>query len=909
MTSLLSFSWRRTQQINYRQTNIHDDDDDDNIPTDQLLATAVDPWGLGIATSTSSADSLALPNNHGSGEEAHYSTLERVRTVPLPTTPEGLRPRKSIQKLREELLGYPLCRELSPTPFGHSSAFKVEDLELKKASTVSNRPYRSQKGLATKFTCEPAELPPILHCHRESPQTTLQSSLYMSGNHDDYEHEEMSGDEDDGDDIVSVIGSPSLSRHSCRKVGPVAASPDLNPGKAKTAVGAVLAAMTAEQGTDTNNYQATDDGSQHSILPTRDWMDMDDKDFVVGEENNVFRQFPNDDDQDSSLHASPSSNVYRPSKFSSWTERQQQFLQDTSFTRNILSRDPNASWQQGHGKNHEPYDFDHILSEEEESMSLKDSMGAPRVLDLINDNGGLLNVSAISSSYHPRDMMSLHSLADTIEDDIDEIVENNEIDQYQPLIDEMMQPGEASSDDVLLLMKADNQRRIKEQLLLSTLERMCDDVDLLKEVSGDMERSGSQCPSQRNSLLLGLSDSQQAKIIHQMEFLLTKWSVDSPQDKQVTERLALRFCFMVLQKPTLSSRSSKDSAYAPRHHWKPLPGLRAALGLEEDPASPQSVRGGDSSLFSLPSDSACANDDTPHTSNVSMTTTITTIISPEKIKLQGLYQSAGLRKTFETMTRLLCRLEDTCLLLLTVREKVKTADEIRQIYFEFLQLPVLDLKCILHFFEMHYEYPPLSSTARRVSEDYEEQQDNSCRSQLSSTESLAFLPYVKRVSSRDDSNFLSSHQEEVLHIKIVENEPGDSGQEVECGLWTPNSDEMNSYVPLNDDGPGTIATVEGNDSSDEEERGPIEDLRRTVGSFDDLRRTVDLESVQEEREDTPSEDDFDEDQYEAEILNEPDRINGTRRNHVADAASRWKRRGFWKSRIMGSRQRRFSSAE
>jgi hypothetical protein len=662
-----------------------------------------------------------------------------------------------------------------------------------------------------------------------------------------------------------------------------------------------------------DKYQANNEGSQHSILPSREWMDLNDKDFVVEDEVDAFGKTHNHhDDNESSLHASPSSNAWKPGKFTSWKERQEQFQQDTSFTRNILSRDHNASWQQGNGKDQEPYDFDPILSEEEEVTSFKDSIDAPRVLDLIHDHGGL-NVSAISSSQHPRDLMSLQSLADTIEDDEEE-EDYNQVNQYQPLIDDMMQPEEEHQDDALLLLKAENQRRIKEQLILSTLERLCDDFDLLKEVSLAMQRNRSQCPSPRNNLLLGMNESERTRIIQEMESLLTKWSVDSQLENQETERLALRFCFMVLQTPMNSPKPNSNDIYAPSHRWKPLPGLRSAIGLEEDPVSPPTVRGGDSSLFSLPSDSANANDDTPHTSNVSMATTITTVLSPEKNWSSRRSPNTGLRQTFESMTRLLGRLEAACLLLLTVNEKIKTSDEIKQIYLEFLQLPFFDLKTILHFFELHYEYPPLSCTARTVSEDYEEKKEDSNRSHSRTSNSLILPPAMKRVSSKDPDDVLVAQTatltQDILRIQVVENSRGAAGQEVECDLWTPTTDDMNSYVPLDDDeGPSNFASVEDSESSDEEERGPIEDLRRTVGSFDDLRRTVDLESVQEERDGALSEDGIDEDQYETEIMNAPLRTNGVRRHHVGNATSRWKSRGFWKGRILGSRPRRFSSAE
>ncbi|KAG7352440.1 hypothetical protein IV203_008488 [Nitzschia inconspicua] len=904
MTSILSFSWRRAQDANRHHTNNH-----------VRRPAEMDPWGLGIATSTSSADSLVLPHNHSSGENTHYSTLERVRTISIPTTPEGLRPRKSVYKLRQELLGYQHCHEICSSPSRSDGESMANGSN---SSCAPKPPNPRQHGFTTtcpptSFTCEPTELPHVLQCYRESPQTTLHSSLYMSGNYGYCEKAEVVIEEDDYDDIDSMLASPSSGSGRHREQQQVAISPDLKPGKVKTAVGAVLAAM-AEHGSGGDINQRANGGSQHSILPSRDWMDSDDKDFVIEDEDNVFREELIDDDEESSVHASPSSFACGAGKFSSWKERQEQFQQDTSFTRNILSSDPNASWQLGNGTDSKPYDFEPILSEEEEATSLKDSIDAPRVLDLIHDHGGL-NVSAISNSHNPRDVISLHSLADTIEDYEDDDEDYNRMNRYQPLIDDSMEPLEDPNDDALLLLKSDNQRRSKEELLLLTLERLFDNVDLLNEASATMKKSSSQCPSPRYNLFLGLKESQLTKIAQEMEGLLTiKWCVESLQEKQETERIALRFCFMVLQKATQASQSRNESKYAPHHQWKTLPGLRTALGLEEDPVSPPTVRGGDSSLFSLPSDSDHANDDTPHTSNVSMATTITTVLSPEKYMIQSRFSNTGLRHSFEVMARLLGRLNEVCLLLLTVGGGVKTADEIKQIYLELLELPVSDLKHILHFFEGHYECPLLASTVRTVSEDYEEKMDKYHGNQYCSSDSLILPPLIKRSSFQSDSDILLSQTgsltQEVLRIKVVENEEEGLGQEVECDMWTPNTNDMNSYVSLNDDAPSTIASMEDSESSDEEERGPVGDLRRNMGSFDDLRRNnVDLDSVQEEREQSPSEEDFDEDHFQAEVFHGSLRPNGFRRNHVANFASRWNGRAFWKGRVLGLRQRRFSSAE
>jgi hypothetical protein len=505
-------------------------------------------------------------------------------------------------------------------------------------------------------------------------------------------------------------------------------------------------------------------------------------------------------------------------------------------------------------------------------------MDAPCVLALVNDSNGL-NVSAISSSHHPRELSSLHSLADTMDDDLDE-EDYDEINRYQPLIDEMVPQEPLSDDKKLALFKAQNQRRMKESCLLLTIERLSHDLELLKEVSLSMGKS-NKCPSPQNHLFLGLQESNRKMLKQEMGNLLHELTISGANSREFSVKggnqdvkaLAIKFCLSALEKSTPIQQKNCDAVLRP--YWKSLPGLRSVLGLKEDPISPPTVRGGESSLFSLPSDSANANDDTPHTSNVSMATTITTVLSPDKYSKQWRHNlvhrgafpqneaiQIGLRQSLESVIRLLGRLEAACLLLQTVKEKQKTIDEIKCIYLDFLQLPVTDLKCISSFFDLVYDCPSqYASVVRTVSNDLD--------------------------VDRDDSHEVPAQiSDEMLRINIVQNE--ECGQNVECDLWTPTTEDMDSaaYIPLSDDN-DYLQSGNTNDG--------IEDLRRTAGSFD-------LESVQEEREDAPS---WDEDEDENEIVNQngPQSIRNSRRPGM------YKVRRFWRGRVLGSRQCRYGSAE
>ena len=331
------------------------------------------------------------------------------------------------------------------------------------------------------------------------------------------------------------------------------------------------------------------------------------------------------------------------------------------------------------------------------------------------------------------------------------------------------------------------------------------------------------------------------------------------------------------------------------------------LGLEEEPQSPPTVRGGDTSLFSLPSESGFYNDSTPHTSNVSMTTTITTIVSPTKRgqRLQRLQEgsdkeyngSTNLKNTIESLVVLLGRLEAACLLLMSVKGKVKAAEEINQIYLEFMGLSLTDLKKIINFFELTCSDPPRSVMARTVSEDPDL---DGVRRPTTTTTDIYRVQDSHQVQTTGES-------QEILRINIVENDVGDKEyqQEVECDLWTPNSDDMNSYHPLVDDDEENNGTNNNNNNNNDHDE-PIDDLRRTVGSFD-------LESVQEEREGVPSWDDDDNDREG--LDNEPGsfRANLVGRRQAAGTAAagsrRFRKGRFWRRRFLGGRNGRQATAE
>ena len=297
---------------------------------------------------------------------------------------------------------------------------------------------------------EPLGVPPSFACvDGTTPSTLAMESFRANAVFNDAGRKQTNLNEDNEDDDADIISNPSKALHEGGLDG---ISSSLDAGRPRTAVGAVVLALTgssAQQNPSNNQVRPSNRNiSSHSILPARDWMDRYDI------ENGTNKT--EDDDNESSLHASPSSNP--------WKRRQMKFNEDTSFTRDL-----NASWiREGIDRNGLPYDFDPIFVEP--------------------GTHNRLNISAISHSLHNNHELdnSLASMADTMNDE--ECCQDNEIAGeiprfYQPLIEEDgMAQDEANPDNSLILSKQQNQRRIKENLILSMLEQLQDETSLLLEV-------------------------------------------------------------------------------------------------------------------------------------------------------------------------------------------------------------------------------------------------------------------------------------------------------------------------------------------------------------------------------------------------------------------------------------------
>ena len=231
--------------------------------------------------------------------------------------------------------------------------------------------------------------------------------------------------------------------------------------------------------------------------------------------------------------------------------------------------------------------------------------------------------------------------------------------------------------------------RHRQDLLVQVLERLHDNVELVAEVEAMSESWFTKTPSvQQDGLVTGLERSVQDGIVRNVNAVMKQIPLSSDEDDDLRE--GLLYCRQLVY----MSPAAKPSAC-----YKVKDGIRAALGILP-PESPEVVRrGGDSSVFSLPPD-----DHTPMTSNVSLTTTITTRHSPPRhvATTRGLQ----LRRTLETVLALLQVLSRACRRLGNVAAVNMEFDETRQVVDEIMlayrQVALLDrrdLKSLLNAFE------------------------------------------------------------------------------------------------------------------------------------------------------------------------------------------------------------------
>jgi hypothetical protein len=799
MTSLLAFAWRR--QANNSKTSTVDKNDRPDSPQPPAVTASAS------SETTQTLDEYSTVLVQFKDNDHNYDDANRLLATPV--TPDGLRPRPTTTDLRHEL-----------------------HLHLQQQQQPQQVPWLSRDMPSTGLTV----LPP------RTSSLMLQPSTSWS--------------------LQGFLSSPPVSTNSfyMRDEEDVASSPHLLPGHARTAVGALVAQQQQWLG---GGY----DRSVHSrsessgVLPPKQYEDWYQQDDEQDDEHGGFevpyyaldavehsrtpprpaRSRTNHSQSPFSNHSSPAaspssrihnhssrplSNSFNHSNRMQHQQQQQQDLVNTSYSsatglmrveiRNLSNR----------------YDFGPIVVPDGDRVA-----GTEVVLPPTTDT---LNLSAMSHSIH-EDSLYNGNNSRTVSHDEDDLVQQQQQQNsgYHHLVEppEENDHGPYALDGALQNQKVRNQRRVKEELMVAAMERLQDDMQLIQDVqqvfgcdNHNMEEAYLQ---QQDGLLNGFSQETRTVIVrnlslilHEMdsvpaeEYFLSPSQVPVYADTHDDLREALVFCRAVVRMAVPASEKKQGFVgHQQQGRWQFLEGLRAALGIIP-PESPEIIRGGDTSVFSLPCDSA----ETPMTSNVSLTTTITSAVtSPlndrvRKLRLNGLQ----LRRTIDILSTVLGKMSDACLGLsqrnsetsswnLGAEASIRLTEDIKRNYLQLLAVKPEDLRSVVDAFEFYL--PPLAIT-REVSGCLEDQDDFQQQKRGSVPAILPPPPVLLRLAPA--ANRVLQQNTDVVAVapcnRRMSRTPRTSG-----GIFSPGTDDMRTM---------------NSHREDANQYDEFDDLRRTVGSND-----------------------------------------------------------------------------
>jgi hypothetical protein len=376
--------------------------------------------------------------------------------------------------------------------------------------------------------------------------------------------------------------------------------------------------------------------------------------------------------------------------------------------------------QRGVLRNQQPtrYDFDPIIVPDGDRVA-----GTEVVLP--HQSNHLNNMSATSQSIVDHDSLYGNSRA-VSEDEADALAREHTRDTG----------GDSALplNHKLLHQMKKYQRFVNEELLVAALERLQDDIQLVADVQ-DVFGSCNEPPmDKQDGFLTGFASDTRGFIVRNLDtFLMVSSRVPGYAETHEDLREALFFCLtavrMAVPMSEKEQNTSDSRSIEPQGCWQLLNGLRATIGIIP-PESPKTVRGGDTSVFSLPSDSARA--ETPMTSNVSLTTTITSAVTtPFKDRARNQRCAPNglqLRRTIEILSTILHKMAVACVGLSKIHgylgneATIRLIEDIKRNYLQLLAVKQEDVKALVNAFELHL--PPLAIT-REVSTDAEDEPQGS----------------------------------------------------------------------------------------------------------------------------------------------------------------------------------------
>jgi hypothetical protein len=325
-----------------------------------------------------------------------------------------------------------------------------------------------------------------------------------------------------------VVNSPNVSTSSfySRSSDPsrqIAVSPSLKVGKARTAVGALLAMsesnVSFHETTKTGVPTSSKTTNCHmNVLPPRTWRDENEQEDADSNYNTdlqyqslndshmtpnrmriaLVENSPTSTAGESSIHASPSSNKWRRS-YLEWKQAENRNQQEES----SLGR----GWLMEEAPIIESYDFDSIVN---------------RDLFVPHPSESATNVSAISHSVKDNEsLQSLQSLRSLVEEE-EEGEEHSYYRHYTKIEDDDM--GETNQRQ-----NTKNQRE-KEDLLLATIERLQDDVKLVNDVMKSAGKGGIVASLEKENIFTGFSKEKRAIVCRAIDSILNEMNAPAPKE-------------------------------------------------------------------------------------------------------------------------------------------------------------------------------------------------------------------------------------------------------------------------------------------------------------------------------------------------------------------------------------------
>jgi hypothetical protein len=291
----------------------------------------------------------------------------------------------------------------------------------------------------------------------------------------------------------------------------------------------------------------------------------------------------------------------------------------------------------------------------------------------------------------------------------------------------------------LLEQKKINQRLVNEELLMAVLERLQDDIQLVADVQAVFIGCNEPPMDKQDGFLTGFPSESRTVIVRNLNAILTEMKSPSqvPGYAETHDDLreALFFCRTAVQMavPVSEKEQGFDKiSIEPQGRWQFLDGLRATIGIIP-PESPETVRGGDTSVFSLPSDSA----KTPMTSNVSLTTTITSAVTtPFKDRARRQKSAPNglqLRRTIEILSTILHKMAVACVGLSNINSEpwnlgaeasIRLTEDIKRNYLQLLAVKQEDVKALVNAFSPATDDMQTKNSIERDDEGYMEEYDD-----------------------------------------------------------------------------------------------------------------------------------------------------------------------------------------